>query len=211
MSERDDASGRETNRDRLPEEFAAWYRSAAPERDARAASMARITSAFGASRQHALTSAVPFAERHHAYRPLAWFGAAAVAAALVMLVPVLKRDRMRDATVASSGQSSEGTRDNRAGRSARAQQTVAFQLQLTDGIARRVSLAGDFNGWNPAALPMLRDASTGVWQIRIALPPGRHSYSYVVDGSRWVIDPLAPRTIEGELGPTNVITVAGES
>ena len=88
---------------------------------------------------------------------------------------------------------------------------VGFELQLPEAGARRVTVAGDFNGWDAAALPMRRVDGGGVWRVRVALPPGRHAYSFVVDGERWVIDPLAPRTNEGALGPTNVITVSGES
>jgi len=88
---------------------------------------------------------------------------------------------------------------------------VGFELQLPEAGARRVTVAGDFNGWDAAALPMRRVDGGGVWRVRVALPPGRHAYSFVVDGERWVIDPLAPRTDEGALGPTNVITVSGES
>ena len=88
---------------------------------------------------------------------------------------------------------------------------VGFELRLADERVRRVTIAGDFNGWDAAALPMRRENGRGVWRVSVALPPGRHAYSFVVDGQRWVIDPLAPRTDEGALGPTNVVTVAGES
>lgn len=93
---------------------------------------------------------------------------------------------------------------------ARAASDVGFALQLSDASVRHVSLAGDFNGWNPTALPMQRDPVTGTWRTRVHLVPGRHEYSYVVNGTRWVIDPLAPRTMEQTMGPTNVITVPGD-
>jgi hypothetical protein len=88
---------------------------------------------------------------------------------------------------------------------------VGFALRLTDGAVRQVSLAGDFNGWDASTLPMVRDPADGTWRVRIPLAPGRHTYSFVVDGTRWVIDPLAPRTVEGALGPANVIAVSGDS
>ncbi len=88
---------------------------------------------------------------------------------------------------------------------------VGFALRLTDGAVRQVSLAGDFNDWDTSTLPMVRDPADGTWRVRIPLAPGRHTYSFVVDGTRWVIDPLAPRTVEGDLGPANVIAVSGDS
>lgn len=32
----------------------------------------------------------------------------------------------------------------------------------------------------------------GVWEKEMTLTPGRHSYKFVVDGSRWENDPSAP-------------------
>ena len=87
---------------------------------------------------------------------------------------------------------------------------MGFALRLTDGTVRQVSLAGDFNGWDASTLPMVRDPADGTWRLRIPLAPGRHTYSFVVNGTRWVIDPLAPRTVEGALGPANVIAVSGD-
>lgn len=88
---------------------------------------------------------------------------------------------------------------------------VAFALRLPDATVRQVSLAGDFNAWDASTLPMVRDPSDGTWRVRVPLAPGRHTYSFVVDGTRWVIDPLAPRTVEGALGPANVIAVSGDT
>lgn len=87
---------------------------------------------------------------------------------------------------------------------------VGFTLQLKDADARRVTLAGDFNDWSPTALPMRRDPVTGTWRVQVHLVPGRHEYSYVVNGTRWIIDPLAPRTMEQTMGPANVIAVPGD-
>lgn len=47
--------------------------------------------------------------------------------------------------------------------------------------ARTVSLVGDFNGWNPLANPMQRDAS-GSWIARVELHHGHHHYLFLVDG-----------------------------
>jgi len=86
---------------------------------------------------------------------------------------------------------------------------VAFEVRLPSRVVQEVSLAGDFNGWDPHATPMQRDGSSDVWKTAITLPPGRHVYSFVVDGTEWIIDPLAPRAELDELGPANVIAVSG--
>ncbi|MGE5275675.1 MAG: S8 family serine peptidase [Acidobacteriota bacterium] len=58
-----------------------------------------------------------------------------------------------------------------------------------DDAAARVSVVGDFNGWNPGRAPLARD-SDGVWRAEVPLPPpGRYRYKLFVDESRWVEDP----------------------
>ena len=48
--------------------------------------------------------------------------------------------------------------------------------------ATRVSLVGDFNGWNPEATP-LRLANDGrTWVAMLPLREGRHTYAFVIDG-----------------------------
>lgn len=47
--------------------------------------------------------------------------------------------------------------------------------------ARRVSLAGDFNKWNPEDTPMYK-GSDGVWYLSVSLAPGRHEYRFIADG-----------------------------
>jgi len=56
------------------------------------------------------------------------------------------------------------------------------------GHAKRISVAGDFNGWSPTATPLKRDDDLGVFQTCIPVHPGRYRYRLVVDG-RWGHDP----------------------
>jgi 1,4-alpha-glucan branching enzyme len=55
--------------------------------------------------------------------------------------------------------------------------------------AKLVTLAGDFNHWNPASLPMNRRVD-GWWFIQVPLPQGHHRYRFLVDGKP-VLDPQA--------------------
>ena len=81
---------------------------------------------------------------------------------------------------------------------------VQFVLVAPD--AKSVSLVGDFNDWDPAATP-LRTAS-GAWSVALRLVPGRHRYAFVIDGVRWIADPLAPPAPDDDFGsPGSVVTV----
>jgi len=71
------------------------------------------------------------------------------------------------------------------------------------GAARTVSVAGDFNAWQPEGLPLSRHR--GVWTIDLALPPGIYEYMFVVDGQQWVTDPLARATRDDGYGGANAI------
>lgn len=78
---------------------------------------------------------------------------------------------------------------------------------LTAPNAARVSLVGDFNDWNPSATPLHR-AAGNVWWVVVPLAPGRYQYSFVVDGTRWVTDPVAPRAADDDYGQQNsVVTI----
>ena len=73
--------------------------------------------------------------------------------------------------------------------------------------ASSVAIVGDFNDWEEGGSPLRREEK-GVWTISIPLAPGRYHYTFVVDGTKWVADPLAPRTLEDDFGrPNSVITV----
>jgi hypothetical protein len=74
--------------------------------------------------------------------------------------------------------------------------------------ARRVSLVGDFDGWNPTALPMRRTANGAAWAIDVHLPAGRHAFAYSVDG-QLTIDSTAALAADDNFGvPSSVIVVA---
>jgi Carbohydrate-binding module 48 (Isoamylase N-terminal domain) len=81
------------------------------------------------------------------------------------------------------------------------------QFMLTAPAASRVALAGDFNGWDPRAIPMARDSRDGRWAVTLALAPGRHSYAYVVDDTQWVRDPAATPAEPNELTPPRSVLI----
>lgn len=51
-----------------------------------------------------------------------------------------------------------------------------------------VSVVGDFNDWNPMALP-LRKRSNGTKSVSIELPPGTsYRFKYLAEGGVWFCD-----------------------
>jgi predicted carbohydrate-binding protein with CBM48 len=95
-------------------------------------------------------------------------------------------------------------------RPARSEAARQVPFVLTAPNAARVSLVGDFNDWNPRATPLHR-AAGNVWWVVVALAPGRYHYSFVVDGTRWVTDPVAPRAADDDYGQQNsVVTILAQ-
>ena len=66
--------------------------------------------------------------------------------------------------------------------------------------AQRVAVAGDFNGWGGSPTPLVRDERSRHWSVTLALHDGEHRYAFVVDDTRWVPDPRAGRTVQGDDG-----------
>ena len=82
----------------------------------------------------------------------------------------------------------------------------AVHFEIAAPRARRVSLVGDFDGWNPSAMPMQR-GTAGAWTIDVPLPAGRHAFAFSVDG-RLTIDPTAALAADDNFGvPTSVVVV----
>lgn len=67
--------------------------------------------------------------------------------------------------------------------------------------ARRVCLAGDFNGWNREALELHRGG--GEWCATLALDAGTWHYKFVVDGETWIPDPRNPDAVDDNHGGVN--------
>lgn len=149
-------------------------------------------------------------------RPRWWWGAAAAAALVIVVAKpwrVLSTTSSATSPGADTGAASPTLAETltaaltgsvtREGRDA-----VRFDLKLPTA-AREVALVGDFNGWDENATPMAHQGRNGTWSAKIPLAPGRHVYAFVVDGKKWLIDPLAPTVPDDGLGPTNAVVVEG--
>lgn len=81
---------------------------------------------------------------------------------------------------------------------------VLVRLVFVQPDARSVSVAGDFNGWNPTRTTLKR-ADGGIWTVTLLLKPGRYEYMFVVDGTHWIADPLATEEIGDGFGSRNAV------
>jgi len=68
--------------------------------------------------------------------------------------------------------------------------------------ARKVLIAGDFNGWLPISTPMHTNGTPGSWRTTLPLPPGRYRYRFVVDG-KWMTDPNNQYVEANQFGELN--------
>lgn len=170
----------EETEEEMKAQVASWYHAAAPDPAARALAMQRLLAGIDAP------------VRGHSRRGWAWAALplAVAAAALVAVTLAPGRQPVAPTTTTVVRPSA-----------------VNFEVSLPGRDPHTVSLAGDFNGWSPRGLEMVREGSSDRWRITIQLPPGRHVYSFVVDGTTWVIDPKAPRIDTDDLGPANVMAV----
>jgi hypothetical protein len=66
--------------------------------------------------------------------------------------------------------------------------------------ARSVEVVGSFNDWSRGTLHLRDDNHDGIWDGDAVLPAGQHEYMFVVDGERWVADPLAGRYVDDGFG-----------
>ncbi len=80
---------------------------------------------------------------------------------------------------------------------------VKFTVKIAG--AKEVKIAGDFNRWNPDALPMIK-AGRDSWEALVPLPPGKYKYVCRVDGQE-TLDPLNPDTADEAGRKVSVLTV----
>jgi 1,4-alpha-glucan branching enzyme len=79
------------------------------------------------------------------------------------------------------------------------------EFSLSASQAQSVSIAGDFNQWNPSSHPMKMD-DEGIWRISFALNPGQYEYRFFVDGE-WQNDPHGGPFVEKPLGTSNSLKI----
>jgi hypothetical protein len=152
-------------------------------------------------------------------------GAAGVLAAAGLVAAVWLRSARSDANLATTAAPvvapvavgpatvapSPGAVDARlAARDAKVAGLKSVQLVLRAPAARRVSLVGDFNGWDAEANLMARDPASGLWSYTLGLTPGRHVYAFIVDDSVWMRDPRSPEAVDEDFGRPGSVLLVGQ-
>jgi 1,4-alpha-glucan branching enzyme len=77
------------------------------------------------------------------------------------------------------------------------------EFTFTAPNAKKVSIAGQFNNWNPQTMPMKKEKN-GQWKIKLKLPPGKCEYKFFVDGS-WVNDTTSRESVPNSFGTDNSV------
>ncbi|MGH7616749.1 MAG: hypothetical protein ACREPM_05940 [Gemmatimonadaceae bacterium] len=95
---------------------------------------------------------------------------------------------------------------------AKAQPAQRVQFVLVAPDAKKVAVVGDFNGWDASHIEFqAKHTGGGVWSVTAPVPVGHHRYSFVVDDSLWVADPIAPRAADNDFGlPNSAIVVSSQ-
>ncbi len=83
------------------------------------------------------------------------------------------------------------------------ERTVEFTFRAPE--ARKVFLAGEFNGWDTQSLPM-KKSKGGIWKTKVELSPGRQEYKFFADDS-WVESLRGVEQVPNPLGTRNFIVL----
>src|ERR1017187_8469918 len=73
--------------------------------------------------------------------------------------------------------------------------------------ATSVLLVGEFTDWQQKALVMEK-GEDGVWTAELKLPPGKHSYLFIVDG-KWCEDPECTAKVPNPFGGFDMVRQVG--
>ncbi|HQO38229.1 MAG TPA: isoamylase early set domain-containing protein [Candidatus Omnitrophota bacterium] len=77
------------------------------------------------------------------------------------------------------------------------------QFQIFAPQAKKVSVAGSFNNWDPKKVTAKKDTK-GNWAVSVSLKPGRYEYKFLIDGS-WVNDPKCNNAVYNTFGTQNSV------
>ncbi|MCZ6836635.1 MAG: isoamylase early set domain-containing protein [Planctomycetota bacterium] len=75
---------------------------------------------------------------------------------------------------------------------------------------RKISVAGDFNGWSPGVTMLKLREDSGVFQALVDMPPGKYQYRIVIDG-KWQADRYNEEMQLNAYGEPNSVIVVPES
>ncbi len=70
--------------------------------------------------------------------------------------------------------------------------TFVFNNQQKKYDIRQLTVAGDFNDFDPGIHYLHDDDGDNIWRLQMPLQRGRHSYRFVLNNTRWLRDPANP-------------------
>ena len=74
--------------------------------------------------------------------------------------------------------------------------------------AKKVSIAGDFNGWDKNKDFMIPDKNNpGYFTLKLSLKEGEYAYKFVIDSKKWVVDKYATKFVDDGFGGKNSVIV----
>ena len=86
---------------------------------------------------------------------------------------------------------------------------VTFQLPQ-EVEAKKVSVLGEFNGWDADAHPLKK--VKGVWKTTLELEQGHeYQYRYLIDGREWYNDPEADKYVPNNINGDNSVVVTSNN
>ena len=133
--------------------------------------------------------------------PLSGLAVAAGIVGIIVVSSVSIGTRMSTAVPASS--STKRTAEA----SSRIDTVHIVRFVFVDARAKTVDLVGDFNEWTKGITRLKPSGSPGVWAVSVAVPAGRHEYAFIIDGKRWIADPLATKSSDDFGTESSVIHV----
>ncbi|HEY8852269.1 MAG TPA: glycogen-binding domain-containing protein [Gemmatimonadaceae bacterium] len=136
-------------------------------------------------------------EREFRISPLAGLALAAGIAGIIAVSGIAIGSRISSVAPATASAGAAAIRDT--------VQVVRFVF--VDPSAKRVELVGDFNEWAKGTTELSHSGAPGVWTVSVPLSPGRHEYAFIINGSRWVADPFAPKSSDDFGTESSVIRV----
>jgi serine protease AprX len=85
--------------------------------------------------------------------------------------------------------------------------TSRITFLLHDHTAQQVTVLGSWNNWSAPGLTA-NEVEPGIWQAHLPpLEPGRYSYKFLLDGTRWLDDSANPRKQPNGLGGFNSLLI----
>jgi 1,4-alpha-glucan branching enzyme len=84
------------------------------------------------------------------------------------------------------------------------QKTQTFRLGAPQ--AKSVLLVGDFTQWQQHGIRMEKNRD-GTWTTSVELPPGKHTYRFIVDGD-WRDDPECNERVPNPFGGQDMVREA---